>query len=66
MLVVNNNSFSTITTQSDNNEIMVKSYHFGVKRTNNNENKISICTLKMCNVLIITQKHSIAKIVSIK
>ena len=66
MLIVNNDSFSTITTQSDNNEIMFKSYHFGVKRTNNNENKISICTLKMYNVLIITQKHSIAETLSIK
>ncbi len=54
MLIVNNDSFSTITTQSDNNEIMFRSCHFGVKRTNNDENKISICTLKMYNVLIIT------------
>ena len=40
MSTVNNDSFLTITTQSDNNGIMFKNYHFGLRRTNINETKI--------------------------
>ncbi len=52
---MNNNSFSTINTQSSNADaLMFKRYHFGFgfKRANKNETKIWIYTHKSCNASI--------------
>jgi hypothetical protein len=49
MSIVNDDSISAITTQSDKNGIMFKNYLFGLKRTNKKGNEVWICTDKLCN-----------------
>ncbi|CAF2566055.1 unnamed protein product [Rotaria sp. Silwood2] len=66
MSIVNDNSFSPIVTQSGNDGIMFKNYHFGLKRTNKNGNKVWICTHKSCNASITTNECSILKTSSMK
>ncbi len=46
MSIVNNYSYSTVKTQSSNNGIMFKNYHFGLKRTNKNKGKFKNRTLR--------------------
>ena len=66
MSIMNNDSFLTITTQSDNNGIMFKNYHFGLRRTNENGTKICFCTHQLCNATVTTRECSIIKTSYIK
>ncbi|CAF1097947.1 unnamed protein product [Adineta steineri] len=66
MSTTNDNSFSTITTQSGNDGINFKDYHFGYKRANKNGSKLWICTHEMCNAIVKTSDNSIVKTSFIK
>ena len=66
MSIVNNISFLTIITQSGNNGVMFKNYHFELRRTNINGTKIWFCTHKLRNATITTCECSIIKTSSIK
>ncbi len=59
MSVENDDSLSTITTQSGNNRIMFKNYHFELQRIYKNGSKIWFCTHKLCNASITTHDCSI-------
>ncbi len=66
MSIGKNDSFSTVTTESGNNGIMFKNYHFMLRRTNKNGNKIRFCTYKLCNASTTTHEYSVLKTASIK
>ena len=66
MSTVNCDSFSKFTTQTGNDGIMFKNYHFGLKRTNKCGTQMWICTHRSCNASITTREDFIVKTSSIK
>ncbi|CAF1540199.1 unnamed protein product [Adineta ricciae] len=58
---MNSDNFFVISTQRENEGIIFKDYHFGLKRRNMDGSKMWVCTKKSCKASIKTQESSIIK-----